>query len=87
MPDPNEFAVPLDKATEMLKVVDGSVHTFRQTGPFVIGADWDLSQVLAVMEQYGVSEAGPMATGMGHALIVVDGTSPLFLATKGGDDA
>jgi hypothetical protein len=48
----------------------------------LIGAHWTVSDVRALMEQYGVEEAGPQATAMKHGLVVTDNHGPLFIETK-----
>jgi hypothetical protein len=58
------------------------VHTFRNSSFMLIGAHWTVSDVRALMEQYGVEEAGPQATAMKHGLVVTDNHGPLFIETK-----
>lgn len=75
--------VELDDAISRLDLRDGRVHTFRQGGFMLIGADWDLEEAVAAMRKHGVEESGPEATGAGHGLVLIDDHGPLFIATKG----
>jgi len=69
-----------DKAIEMLP--DGeTVHTFRNPGGMLIGADWDKKEVVAAITKFGAEFAGEQAKAMGHALAINDGAW-LFVETK-----
>ena len=74
--------IPLSKALKMLKIVKNSVHTFRQVGPILIGADWTLGQVKSAVTKHGIELSGVSATAMGHGLVLIDTKGPLFLETK-----
>ncbi len=56
------------------------VHTFRSAPGMMLGADWDRQTVIAAMAECGVELSGPMATAMGHGLVLFD-PKPLFIAT------
>lgn len=58
------------------------VHTFRQSGFTMLGADWPKKDVLAIMKKHEISETGPMAQGMNHGLAITDDRGHLFIATK-----
>lgn len=60
------------------------VHTFRSMAFGLVGADWDLSDVEALIEERGVEVSGDQATAMGHGLVVLESEpmGPLFLATR-----
>ena len=65
------------------RLPDGDrVHTFRQAGCMMIGADWLLNDLLAAMREHGVIESGPAATGMKHGLVLIDERGPLFIETR-----
>ena len=58
------------------------VHTFRQSGPALIGADWPKQDVLAIMKKHEISETGRLAQGMHHGLAITDESGHLFIGTK-----
>jgi hypothetical protein len=70
----------LDEAVALLPDGD-DIHTFRGSGGIMLGADWDRQTVIAAMAECGVEKSGPMATAMGHGLVLHD-PKPLFIATK-----
>lgn len=70
----------LDEAVAMLPDGD-EIHTFRSSPGMMLGADWPRDQIVAAMAECGVELAGPMATAMGHGLVVLD-PKPLFIATR-----
>ncbi len=85
----SEYAIPVDEAMKRLKIIpdydagDGPepcVHTFRDTGVALLGAHWSVVDLRALMEKYGVEEAGDGARSMGHSLVVKD-PDPLFIET------
>jgi len=62
------------------------VHTFRQAGAFVIGADWLREDILAALKAASEIEvAGPEVTAMGHGLAIHHKGGALFIATKKAD--
>lgn len=48
------------------------IHTFMNAGNMLIGADHDREGLIAAMTKHGVEEAGEMAAGMGHTLVIVN---------------
>lgn len=76
--------VELDDAISRLALRDGRVHTFRDAGIALLGADWDLEDAIAAMRKHGVEESGPAATEMKHGLVVIDDHGPIFIETKVG---
>ena len=70
----------LDEAVAMLPEGD-DIHTFRGAGGFMLGADWSRREVIAVMAECGPALSGPMATAMGHGLVIHD-PKPLFIETR-----
>jgi hypothetical protein len=71
------YAQALDLLTD-----DEMIHTFRAAGPMSIGADWQRTDVLALIRKYGAELAGANATAMGHGLAVIDDHGLLFIKTK-----
>lgn len=69
-----------EQAREMVK--DGEyVHTFRNGGNMLFGADWKREDLLKAIDTSKCELAGATATSMKHGLCVwTDG--PLFVETK-----
>jgi hypothetical protein len=63
-------------------VRDGRVHTFRNAGNILVGADWDEADVLAAIHAHGAELSGAQATAMDHGLCLFDERGALFLRTK-----
>ena len=89
----SEYAVSVEDAMQRLDVQPDydagggpgpHVHTFAQAGFALVGANWGLDDIRALIEAHGVEQAGEQATAMGHALVVIrpEPFGPLFLATK-----
>ena len=75
--------VPIEEAVRRLDVRDGRVHTFREGGPcLIIGADWDLEDLVAWMRGRKIEETGPGAQSMNHGLAGHDEGGPMFIATR-----
>lgn len=58
------------------------IHTFRQSGPMMIGADWARADILKLFEKHVIYETGPKAQGMNHGLAIIDDIGALFIETK-----
>lgn len=58
------------------------VHTFRQSAIGLLGAHWGIEQAKEAMEKYGVEEAGEAAKAMGHGIVLIDETGPLFFESR-----
>lgn len=71
-----------DEAIAMLP--DGPmVHTFRGSAFMALGADWPRQAVMdAIRTTDRCERAGPMATAIGHGLVIAEGGRPLFIATR-----
>lgn len=76
----SEF-LPLEVAVGMI-TENKYVHTFRQGGMIIIGADWERDDLISAMEKHGVQLAGEQATQMGHGLCLKDDRGFLFIETK-----
>lgn len=74
-------AVTYETAVSMIG--DGErVHCIRNSAPgLMLGADWDREDVLAAIKEHGAELAGPLATSMGHGLLLIDKRGPLFIET------
>jgi hypothetical protein len=59
-----------------------SVHTFRNAGSILVGADWDRDELITHMAMHSVEQAGPAATAMKHGMVLQDRHGWLFIATK-----
>lgn len=70
----------LEEATSRLPDRD-KVHTIRQRGGFLFGADWDRADLLAHIEKYGAEESGQYATNSGHGICLMDDSGWLFIET------
>lgn len=81
-----KIIVPYEEAKKRLPA-GSRVHTFRQSGPMKIGADWTKKDVLAIMRKHEISETGPMAQATNHGLAITDEVGHLFIATKPQEEA
>lgn len=73
----------VDQADAML-VPGDTVHAIRDAGPALIGGDWSRKQVLALIKKHGAELAGPQASAMNHAVVVVDNAGPVWFETTPG---
>ena len=65
----------------------GMVHTFRQGGPCLIGADHERDRLIEAMRAAPAIEVtGPQAQAMGHGLAICDEHGWLFIETANGLD-
>lgn len=58
------------------------VHTYRQSGFTILGADWDKKEVLKILKKYEIRKTGGMAKSMNHGLAIFDDSGWLFIETK-----
>ncbi len=58
------------------------IHTFRQGGPTLIGADWDKKDLIEAINKYEVELTGEQARSMGHGMALYDEHGWLFIETK-----
>jgi len=73
-----------EQAAAMLPDGD-TVHAFRNTGPVLLGADWDRASVLEVLRTGRPELAGEQATSMDHGLVAWDEHGPVFFETRKGE--
>ena len=80
MSDEKEL-ISLEAAIKRLP--DGDmVHTFRQGGPCLIGADHERGRLIEAMQSAPAIEVtGPQAQAMNHGLCIFDEHGPLFIET------
>ncbi|MBA7690248.1 hypothetical protein ES703_98772 [subsurface metagenome] len=76
-----KIIVPFGEAKKRLPE-GNKVHTQRQSGFMIIGADWDKKELLKTMKKYEIRETGGMAKSMNHGLAIFDDSGWLFIATK-----
>lgn len=78
--DAQEF-IPFDDAVKRLPP-GPRIHTFRQAGAILLGADHDRESLIAAMRAAPHIEAtGPIVAAMNHGLAIFDEHGPLFIAT------
>ena len=82
MSDDDVVDLTIEEAEALLDINDGRVHSFAQGGTMLIGADWDLEDVLTRFRDHGAELSGAIATGMGHGVASRGGGRALFFATK-----
>ena len=71
-----------DEAVKLLPEGE-NIHTFRNSGGMLFGADWDRETLLTAMKEASeIEETGPMAQAMGHGLAIVNRGSFLYIETK-----
>ena len=59
-----------------------SIHTFRQAGNALLGADWARVDILIALEKHGFELSGEQATDMGHEMVFLDEFGYVFVSTK-----
>lgn len=73
--------ITLDEAIKRLPT-GAMVHTFRQGGPCLIGADHERDRLIEAMRNASEIEAtGPQAQSLGHGLAICDEHGWLFIET------
>jgi hypothetical protein len=84
---PGRQPVPIEVAIARLTVdAEGEVHTFLQGRAAIVmlvGMSYPLDEIVRMMREHGVEEAGDAASALDHTLVIVDGLpSPLFIAAS-----
>ncbi len=73
--------VSFDEAVQMLP--DGEcVHTFRNSGFMMLGADWPRETLIAAMQESQIFVSGDVAQSMNHGIAIKKDGSFLFIETK-----
>lgn len=72
----------IDQAKAML--AEGkNIHTFRQSGYALLGADWERSEIIKALESSDSIElSGQAATALGHGICIKDESGWLFIETR-----
>ena len=58
------------------------IHTFRNPGGMLVGADWGREIIVEAIEKCGCELSGDQATTMKHGLVLQDEHGYLFIETK-----
>lgn len=79
--------IKLITVEQAIALLDGDeyVHTFRQAGFALLGADWGRAVLIDAMkaaEPDTLQLTGPAASAMGHGLCFADKHGYVFVATK-----
>lgn len=78
--------VPLTTEEAIRRLPDREmIHTIREAGPFILGADCPREKVLARIEKFEVEESGPRASASGHGLCLKDEIGWLFIEANDED--
>ena len=81
MTESKRTQIALDEAIKRLPAGD-TVHTYRQCGPCLIGADWERDLLIEAMRMAKAIEVtGPQAQAMNHGLAIFDKYGWLFIET------
>lgn len=76
-----KYTISLEEAIKCLPD-RGVVHTFRQAGTCLLGADHERKELIESMSKAKEIEVtGPAAQGMGHGLAICDNHGWLFIET------
>lgn len=70
-----------EEALKMLPDRD-YIHTFRNSGITLIGADWSKEEMLKAIEKYEFELTGEQATNMEHGMAFKDELGWVFVETK-----
>lgn len=82
-PEPVDEREHLSEEQAIAMLPDGDeVHTFRGTGPVIIGCGWPRDELIDAIRKHGAELAGPGATAMGHGMVLFDEDGPLFIETN-----
>lgn len=58
------------------------IHTFRQAGNALLGADWERREILKAFNKYEVEVTGEHAQSIGHGVAFCDEHGWVFVETK-----
>lgn len=82
MADSDKEFIELDEAVKRLPK-GKAIHTIRQAGPCLLGADWDRPGLIEAMRKAPAIEVtGQIAQDMGHGLAIRDEHDLLYIATR-----
>ncbi|MEN6312754.1 MAG: hypothetical protein ABFD25_00745 [Clostridiaceae bacterium] len=75
--------VKLSPADAIALLPDGEyIHTFRQAGPTLIGADWERNDMIKALNKYEAEVTGEQAQAMNHGMAFCDDYGWVFVETK-----
>jgi hypothetical protein len=75
--------IPLTPAEAIALLPDkDSIHTFRQAGGTLLGADWDRKDLIKALNKYDAEVTGENAQALGHGMAFRDEYGYLFIETK-----
>lgn len=73
--------INFDEAVQMLP--EGEyVHTFRNAGFMMLGADWPRDRLMAAMQESQIFVSGDVAQSMNHGIAIKNDGGFLFIETK-----
>ena len=81
MDNENRVFITISQAESMLPDGD-TIHSFRQSGTMLIGADLSREHILELIATFKVELSGPTATSMKHGMVLEDNVGLLFIQTK-----
>ena len=78
--------ISLAEALKLLPEGD-TIHTFRQSGRLIVGADWERNELIeALTHAPEIQITGQQAQKMNHGLGIKDNMGYLFIKTKKQED-
>lgn len=77
-----KILVTFEEAVTLLPERSRRIHTYRQVGPILVGADHDRADLLKDMQAAPTIEVGGKGCQtMNHAVVIFDDHGPLFIET------
>lgn len=77
----DQYILSIEEA--IAKLPDGEyIHTFRQAGPALIGADWSREDMMKAIDKFTFELTGERATSIGHGMAFCDEHGWVFVETK-----
>ena len=75
--------ISFEQAIKMLPDEE-RIHTFRNKGPVLLGADYDRISLIETMKKFQdkIEISGKNAMELGHGLALIDDKGALFIETK-----
>lgn len=79
--DPERVVLTFEQAVAMLPDSE-RVHTFRQAGSALLGADWERGDLFDAFKKHPPELSGEAATNMKHGIVFEDEHGFVFVQTK-----
>lgn len=79
-----QLTISFDEAVKLLPEGD-TIHTFRNSGSMLLGADWGREALLAAMRDTEIHITGKAAQAMKHGLAIIHNGSWLFIEAANAD--